>query len=48
MLRGKVIGTYLSRESPAYIYFRQLRCPETPTHVRSVIPIYVPQLPLFL
>ena len=38
----------MSQESPAYICFRQLRCPKTPTHVRPVTPIYVPRPPLYL
>ena len=38
----------MSQESPAHIHLRQLYCPETPTHVRPVTPIYVPRPPLYL
>jgi hypothetical protein len=41
-------GGVLSRELPAYVRPGQLRCPETPTHVRPVTPTHVPLPPLFI
>ena len=38
----------MSRESPAHVRPGQLRCPETPTHVRPVTPTHVPLPPLYL